>query len=119
MRDDENIYRQLLDNISEIAYKETVMIRKKDEQKGAIYRIAEIREMFDNEWVLVEVTKLRGPSQPSRGRILAHHKNRMRIARMTRQFHEANPDKMSYTLFAGETIPKGMAVVLRGAYAPA
>lgn len=94
------------------------MTKNKGERKGDTFRIDEIREMFANEWVLVEVTKLRGPGQPAKGRVLAHHKDRMKIARLTRQFHEANPDKMSYTLFAGDAIPKGMAVVLGGAHAP-
>ncbi|OGG46711.1 MAG: hypothetical protein A3F84_20320 [Candidatus Handelsmanbacteria bacterium RIFCSPLOWO2_12_FULL_64_10] len=85
---------------------------KKNEKKDDTFRIDEIREMFDNEWVLVEVTRLRGPGQPSRGRVLAHHKSRMKIARMTRKFHAANPGKMSYTLFSGEVIPKGVVVVL-------
>lgn len=86
------------------------MVKNKDNT----LRIDEIREMFDDEWVLVEVTEFNAPGQPSRGRILAHHKSRMRIARMTRKFHEANPGKMSYTLFAGEVIPKGVVVVLIG-----
>jgi hypothetical protein len=90
------------------------MTKKKEEKKDDTFRIDEIREMFDDEWVLVEVTKLRGPGQPSRGRVLAHHKSRMKIARMTRKFHDANPGKMSYTLFAGDVIPKGVVVVLIG-----
>lgn len=84
------------------------MAQKKDDT----FPIDEIREMFDSEWVLVEVTALRRPGQPSRGKILAHHKSRMEIARRTRKFHDANPDKMSYTLFAGDAIPKGVVVVL-------
>ena len=72
----------------------------------------QIREMFDNEWVLVEVTHFHAPGQPSKGRVLSHDKSRMKIARETRTYHDANPHQMTHTLFSGDAIPEGVVVVL-------
>lgn len=90
----------------------TGKVAKMAQKEDDTFPIDQIREMFDGEWVLVEVTALLRPDQPLRGRILAHHKNRMEIAKKTRKFHDTNPGKMSHTLFAGDAIPKGVVVVL-------
>lgn len=79
--------------------------------KNPIFPLDQIREMFDDEWVLIEVTHFHAPGQPSKGRVLTHDKNRMKIAKKTRKYHDANPDHMTHTLFSGNAIPEGVVVV--------
>ena len=64
-----------------------------------------------NEWLLIHVIDFdRKRTLPLSGQLLAHSKERSEIHRKELQLHEKH-NWLTFTLFAGEPLPKGYAAV--------
>ena len=70
-------------------------------------RIDKIRERFEDEWLLLEVTKTDRLDQPLEGRLLSHSPNRDEI---WRSFRESKGDLM--VEFSGPIVPQGFVLQL-------
>jgi hypothetical protein len=74
-------------------------------------KIAEIREKYDGQWVVVEVTKKDRYNNPSRGRVLFHGTNQDEVYGQGPKYRESHPSAKLYYLYAGDPIPYGMGVM--------
>jgi hypothetical protein len=86
-------------------------MKMKSKAEG-ILSIQEIEQRYQNEWVLVEVTKADKVRGPLFGRVLAHRHRRQDLVELNRTFCEQNPRSMSYVFFAGPIAPEGHTVVV-------
>lgn len=72
-------------------------------------KIEELREKYQNEWLLIRVTAVDDQDQPVEGELLAHSKNRDEIydAQLKRR-------EDLYITYAGKMPEKGYAVAFYG-----
>lgn len=74
-------------------------------------KISEIREKYDGQWVVVEVTKIDKYDNPSRGRVLSHNIDEAEVTRHGQKYREEHPKADLYYFFAGQAIPTGIGVM--------
>ena len=79
---------------------------------GKVHSIQEIEQLYLNEWVLIEVTKVDKIRGPLFGRVLTHSRNRRDLVEVNRGFCERNPRKMTYVFFTGPVAPEGYTVIV-------
>lgn len=75
-----------------------------------IVNIKEIEKLHPDEWLLFEVVEGDEQNHPVKGRLLAHSKDRNEVHKAA--LHERSKDKLLYTFFSGECVPKDVAVAL-------
>jgi len=68
--------------------------------------VDEIKERFKDEWVLVEVLEKNELNQPTKGRVIAHSRNRDDIYDALK----GTKGKHTYQFWTGEIPDKGYAV---------
>lgn len=73
-----------------------------------IISIRECEKLYPDEWLLFEVMEYDEQHLPLKGRLIAHSKDRDEIQKSALQIKPAT----GYTLYSGDPIPEGMAVVL-------
>ncbi len=73
-------------------------------------KIEDIHEKFEEEWLLIEVTKSDKLGQPLAGRLLEHSPDHEDIWRLFRQHYKEG--RTLLVEFAGEPIPRDWEAVL-------
>lgn len=74
--------------------------------------IAQIRELYKDQWLAVLLTKVDRYDNPLKGEVVAHAKTSDELYAQAKQYRLENPQVKLYTFFAGNYIPEGMVVVL-------
>lgn len=74
-------------------------------------KIAEIREKYKDQWVVVEITKIDKHNNPLRGRVLSHDIDEAEVTRHGQKYREEHPNAELYYFFAGQAIPTGIGVM--------
>lgn len=75
-------------------------------------KISEIRQKFDGNWVVVEVTKVDRHNNPLRGCVLFHGKDEQEVYSQGPKYREAHPEADLFYFYAGNVIPEGIGVML-------
>ena len=74
-------------------------------------KISEIREKYDGQWVVVEVTKVDKYDNPLRGRVLFNGTDQDKVYGQGRQHRDDYPDADLFYFYAGHLIPQGIGVM--------
>ncbi len=74
-------------------------------------KISEIREKYDGQWVVVEVTKKDKYNNPSRGRVLFHGTNQDEVYGQGPKYRDTHPEVKLFYFYAGQAIPDGIGVM--------
>jgi hypothetical protein len=78
-----------------------------------IPRVAEIEQLYPDEWILLEITRDARDRSHVAGRLLAHSRNRDDLDEPYKQFRADHPQSLVYQTFMGsEQIPEDVAVIL-------
>lgn len=70
--------------------------------------LKEIRERYQDEWVLVDVTAQDELKQPTEGRVLVHDRDRDVVY----DEWETTPAKDAFVFFTGDIVKKGYVAML-------
>ena len=74
--------------------------------------IPKIREEFQDEWVVVQITKKDNYEVPAAGVVLFHGSNQDEVYRRGSEHRKKNPESKLYLFYTGDLVPKGMGVML-------
>ena len=80
--------------------------------KSKIMTVAEIRQAYPDEWVLMEITRDAKDTERIRGRLIAHGRDRADIREPFLRFGAEHPHTRVYRFFTGEIVPEGVVVIL-------
>jgi len=75
-------------------------------------RIKRARQLHAGEWVAMRVTRTSAADVPLEGDVVAHAVDRRALHDIVRRFRVNNPKARIFIFFAGDPIPKGLAVSL-------
>lgn len=75
-------------------------------------QIKRARQQHAGEWVAMRVTRTGAADVPLEGDVVAHAPDRRALHDMARRFRANNPEARIFIFFAGDPIPKGLAVSL-------
>ncbi len=75
-------------------------------------KIPKIREKFQDEWVVVEITKTDKYDVPTKGIVLFHGEDKEKVYDDGFDFRKRNPISDLYFFYTGDLVPKGMGVML-------
>lgn len=78
---------------------------------GKSLPIAQIRDLYKDEWLAVRLTKVDRYDNPIAGVVVARAKTDEDLLRQAKEYEASNKDK-PYIFFAGNYIPEGGGVVL-------
>ena len=73
-----------------------------------LVNIKECEKLYPDEWVLFEVLEVDEKNQPVKGKLLAHSKDRDEVHKVDMKHQNV----LTYVFYAGDVIPKDMAVAL-------
>jgi hypothetical protein len=74
-------------------------------------KIVEIREKYDGQWVVVEITKVDKYDNPLRGRVLFNGANQDQVYRDGAKYRNSHSEADLYFFYAGQAIPTGIGVM--------
>jgi len=74
-------------------------------------KISEIREKYDGQWVVVEITKVDKYDNPLRGHVLFHGTNQDEVYGQGPKYRQAHPKADLFYFYAGQAIPDGIGVM--------
>jgi len=77
-----------------------------------IMKIAAIREIFVDEWVAAEVTKVDKADVPLAGEVIAHSPDKQEVYKAVKAYLVRRPTARTFIFFTGEPIPEGVGVAL-------
>jgi hypothetical protein len=80
--------------------------------KPKIMTVAEIRQAYPDEWVVMEITRDAKDTERVRGRLIAHGRDRADIEEPFLRFCADHPQTRVYRFFTGEIVPEGVVVIL-------
>lgn len=90
-------------------------VKRKTSQNGKLGKslpLAQIREMYEGEWLAVHLTKVDRYDNPIAGIVIAHAGTSDELYSQAKEYRSRHPDAELYTFFAGNYIPQGVVVVL-------
>ena len=81
-----------------------------------IMKIAAIREVFADEWVTAEVTKVDKADVPLAGEGITHSPDKQEVYQAVKVYLARCPTARTFIFFTGNPIPEGLggALALRG-----
>ena len=74
-------------------------------------KISEIREKYDGQWVVVEITKVDKYNNPLRGRVLFHGTDQDKVYGQGPKYRDTHPGVKLFYFYAGQAIPNGIGVM--------
>jgi hypothetical protein len=80
--------------------------------KSKILRIAEIEQLYPDEWVLLEITRDAKEHRRIAGRLIAHGRDRDELDEPYQRFRADHPQARVFQFFTGDIVPEGVAVIL-------
>ena len=75
-------------------------------------KIPKIREKFQDEWVVVEITETDRYDVPTKGIVRFHGEDKEKVYDDRFDFRKRNPKSDLYFFYTGDLVPKGMGVML-------
>lgn len=78
-----------------------------------ILRVAEIEQLYPDEWILLEITRDAKDSRRVAGRLLAHSRDRDDLDEPYEMFRADHPQRRVYEFFTGgDKVPDDVVVIL-------
>jgi hypothetical protein len=75
------------------------------------FKISEIEENYDGQWVVVEITKVDKYNNPIRGRVLFHGTIQDEVYGKGSKYRNTHPRVKLFYFYAGNPIPEGVGVM--------
>lgn len=75
-------------------------------------KITTIREKFEDEWVVVQITKRDKYEVPTAGIVLFHGEDKEEIYDKGFEYRNKTPKSDLYFFYTGDLVPKGVGVLL-------
>jgi hypothetical protein len=80
--------------------------------KSKIMRVAEIEQLYPDEWVLLEITRDARHHHRIAGRLIAHSRDRHDLVEAYQRFRADHPESRVFQFFTGDIVPEGVVVIL-------
>jgi hypothetical protein len=85
---------------------------RRENGQAKIMTVAEIEQMYPDEWVLLEITRERKHRDRSTGRLIAHSQNRDDLDEPYERFRADHPAALVSEFFTGNIVPEHEDVVI-------